>query len=80
MGREEEASLEDEEVVFHSLQGRLANVILFLPGCWPIPTLGESSGSRLGVKEGLAEWQKTCLLILVLPLLSWPVLFTAPQS
>ena len=53
----------------------------YLPRCWPIPTPGESSRSNPGVKEGyLAEWQKTCLLILVLPLPSWLVVFTAPQS
>lgn len=59
MGREE-GSLEDK-MVFHSPQGRLANGILFIPKCWPIPTLGEFSRSNLGVKEGyLAEGQKTC--------------------
>lgn len=78
MGREEE-SLGDEKMVFHSSQERLASDILFLPQGWPIPTLGESSRSNLGIKEGyLAGWQKTCILILALPLPNWLILFKAP--
>lgn len=32
--------------------GRRASGILFLPWCWLLPTLGESSRSNLGLKEG----------------------------
>lgn len=42
--------------------GRWTNGILFLPWCWLLPTLGESSRSNLGVKECYkAGWHTTFL-------------------